>query len=263
MPLFYKPGTYRIPTLQIGDEVFIKNVEVSVFSERPFPRHQIIVSFMGSAGKEPDASGKINEPTQKDKELGHLVGRVVAANGAILSNGAVYGKPYFPIRGAQLSRAYTLGISPFPNRVAHEKTNPIKHFDLIVYVGKDFRLYYPRANFTFRDWFNTLPSDVVISSGGVIGTPDEVMHVLEQGGVYIAIRGSGGATDLIVEGIEKEVLKKDTGGRIIIADYTPQSLEWAINEGVAEAKTRWMKEGRTANRFSYIVDELEKVMGIK
>lgn len=259
----YILGNYIIPTLRIGEELTISNVEVSVFSEKPFPRSQLIVSFMGAAGKEPDASGKVNEPTQADKEIGNLVGRAVAAHGAILSNGAVYGKPYFPIRSAQLSGGYTFGISPFPDRATHEKTNPIKHFDLIVYVGKNFARYYPRANFTFRDWINTLLGDVVMSSGGIIGTPDEVLHVLEQGGIYIPIRGSGGATDLIIEGIEKGVLDKDTGGRIIKADTTPQSLELAINEGISEARRRWVKEGRTQNRFVDVADELEKVMGIR
>lgn len=259
----YIPGNYRIPMLHIGPELAILNVEACIFSERPFPKDQLIVSFMGSAGKEPDASGKINEPLPIDKEIGNLVGSAVAAQGAIMSNGAVFGKPYFPIRSAQLNGSYTFGISPFSGRAEHEKHNPIKHFDMILYVGKDFDQLYPRASFTFRDWVNTLYGDVVMSSGGVIGTPDEVTHVLEQGGIYIPIRGSGGATDWVIRGIEDDTLKKDTGGRVIIADTTPQGLELAINEGLAEARARWAREGRTTNRFSHVADELEKVMGLK
>ena len=132
---------------------------------------------------------------------------------------------------------------------------------MILYSGINCLLN-NRADFTFRNWVNTLYPDVTMSSGGKVGTPDEVFHVLVQGGILILIRGSGGATDYLINGVERNVFNKNTGAKIIIADNTPNSLEEAINQGLEEAGIRWLKEGRTQNRFSHVVGELEKIMEI-
>lgn len=92
----YIPQEYRIPELRIG-KLILSDIEISIFSDRPFPRERLIIGFMGPAGKQPDASGKVYEPTLEEKELGERVGKIIAAKGAIISNGAVWGLPYFPI----------------------------------------------------------------------------------------------------------------------------------------------------------------------
>lgn len=258
MAYTYIPGTYTIPELRIG-ELVILNRQFSVLSNKPFPRDKIIVGFMGSSGKETDGKGNTFTPTDEDKGLGNLIGRIIADNEVVLSNGAVWGLPYFPIRAANRLGVYTFGISPYPDKESHQEKNPTKHFDMIFYAGINCTVN-PRADFTFRDWINTLYTDIVISAGGRIGTPDECLHVLEQGGIYIPIRGTGGATDLLIEGIERGVFGKDTGAKIIIADKTQKSLESAINEGIAEARSRWSHQGITQNLFSDVIGELEEVM---
>jgi len=257
----YKVGSYIIPELRIG-KLYLKDIEVSVLSERLFPRDKIIVGFMGSAGKEPDSSGREFQPTNEDKELGERIGKIVAANNAVLSNGAVWGLPYFPIRGANLNGGYTIGISPYPSRKLHKERNPIKHFDLILYTGIEC-LIEPRADFTLRDWINTLYIDIAISAGGRIGTPDECLHILEQGGIYIPIRGTGGATDWLIEGIEKGIFNKDTGATVIIADKTQKSLEDSVKSGIEEAQREWIANRMMQNKFSHVADELEKVMWLR
>ena len=73
----YVPGTYTIPELRIG-KLVISDLELNVFSERPFPRDKIIVGFMGSSGKEPDVNGNTFNPTDEDKELGSQIGKLAA-----------------------------------------------------------------------------------------------------------------------------------------------------------------------------------------
>lgn len=255
----YIDVNYKLPELRVGDLVLL-NREISVFSKKPFPKERFIVGFMGTACEESDTSGKIFKPTSEDKELGQKIGEMIAAKGAILSNGAVWGLPYYPVQGANLSGGYTFGISPYSDRKSHErKGSPIKNFDLILYAGINCP-HYQRADYTFRDWLNTLYPDIVMSAGGVIGTPDEDLHFLEQGGIFIPIRGTGGATDWLISGIEKGIFNKDTGTVVIIADKTLKGLESAIDQGLKEARTRWEKDGRTQNRFSHVIGELEKVI---
>jgi len=62
MDYTYIPGTYIIPELMLGEKLAIKNAEISVLSERPFPRDNVIVGFMGSAGKERDVKHKTYFP---------------------------------------------------------------------------------------------------------------------------------------------------------------------------------------------------------
>lgn len=257
----YSPKPYTLPELNIGDLV-LKNREISVFSETPFPKDKIIVGFMGSAGNETDKSGKKFEPTKEHKELGETIGKIVADRDCIMSNGAAWGLPYFPIRGAKNNGGYTLGISPYSDKESHEKRNPTKHLDLVLYAGIDLKED-PHFKFIFRDTINTFYPDIVISVDGRWGTLDEDSHVIEQGKIFIPVRGSGGATDLLIGAIENEKIVKDTGAKIIIPDRSLKSLEEAIDEGISEAKRRWESEGRTQNRFSHVAYELERLMKLQ
>ena len=246
----------------IGKKLAIKNAEISVISEKPFPRDKLIVGFMGSAGKEKDNNGDEFEPNGHHKERGELIGKIVAKEEAILSNGAAWGIPYYPMRGANQNDGYTLGISPYPNAQAHKQKSPIKHLDLILYTGIECDLDIS-FDFIQRDAINTLYPDVVISDGGRWGSLDECAQVLEQGRIYIPIRGTGGATDLLIYAIENKLIVKNHGAKVIIAEDTPESLEKSIKDGLAEAKRRRIAQGRTQNLFSHVVDELEKVMGVR
>lgn len=259
-PLKYIPGTYVIPELNIGKKLHIADLEIDVLSEKPFPRDKLIIGIMGSAGKERDHSGNEFHPTPEQKELGTKLGKMFADKGCISSNGAAWGLPYFPIRGAHDAGGYTMGISPWADKESHEKRNPTKHLDLVIYVGAGDKED-PSFDFLFRDVINTRYPDIVVSFNGRTGTLDENIHVLEKGGIFIPVKGSGGATDFLIYGIEKRNIAKNNGVKIIIPqDTSLGSLENAIDEGIVEAEKRWKAKGRTQNLFYPVIDELEKVM---
>ena len=254
----YKVGEYVLPELRWG-RLVLENPPISILTQSPFPRDRVIVGVMGSSGKErglPDYKMDISE---EQKHLGEMIGRIVAERGCVLLNGALWGLPYFPIRGAHQNGGYTMGISPYKDKDAHIKKNPTKHFDLILYTGLGVDEF-PKLSFVFRDFVNTIYPDLVISLKGKWGTMDECSHILEQGGIYIPVKGSGGTTDVLVEAIQQERIVKDTGARGIIPGDSANGLEMAINEGIDEAVRRWQIHGRIENRFSPVADRLEQIM---
>ncbi len=254
----YRIRDYVLPELRWGNLV-LENTAISVLTEKPFPRDKIIVGIMGMSGKQKDFSGNEFQPSQEQKELGERIGQIVSSRGCIISNGALWGLPYFPIRSAHIEGSYTLGISPYNSKELHQEINPIKHFDMILYAGISSQSE-QKFGFLFRDIINTLYPDYVISLGGKWGTLDECSHVLEQGRIYTPIKGTGGATDLLVDAIESKKIVKNNGTIVIIPQDTPTGLEDAINQAIDEAENRWEAEGRTQNRFSHVIDELERVM---
>ena len=202
-----------------------------------------------------------SKPTQEQKDLGEYIGQIIAKRNCIVSNGAAWGLPYFPVRGANRIGGYTMGISPFFNKKDHTGKNPLKHLDLVFYTGIDYKEE-PHFNFIFRDSMNVLYPDVVISLEGRWGTLNEASASIELGRVYVPVLTGGeeGATGLIKEAIEDERIKKDTDAEFFIPDGSPGSLEQALNNAVDEVERRWQAEGRTQNRFSPVIDELERIM---
>ena len=101
----YILGDYVLKNFPIGNWL-IPNANIGVQSETPFPKDRIIVGVMGSGGKDPDLSGQEYEPSTEERGLGELVGRIIADENCIASNGALYGFPYFTVRGAKNSGGY-------------------------------------------------------------------------------------------------------------------------------------------------------------
>lgn len=56
---------------------------------------------------------------------------------------------------------------------------------------------------------------------------------------------------------------KDVGGTTLVVDKNDEYLETKLKMGISIAQRKGIDEGRTQNRFAYVVDALEKVMGIK
>jgi len=254
----YNTGIYTIPEIRIG-RMILPNNEVAVLSGTLYPKDKLIVGFMGSAGKERDINGNEFKPTDEQKELAEKIGRIAAERSCILSNGALWGVPYFAARGAKKANGYTIGISPSKDHYEHtgEKNKPIKHFDLLFYVGLGYKPL-PAFDMVFRDVFNTLYPDIIISMDGRWGTLDEDTHAIELGKTFVPVKDSGGTTGELVSIIEKGVIKKETGAKIIIAESA--NIEEAIDIAIKEARKRWAIEGRKENLFSEIISELEEVM---
>lgn len=255
----YKKGEYVLPGLR-WDRLVLENTAISVLTEKLFPRKNIIVAVLGSSTNTTSPPSKRIYVNSEGKEIGERIGKTIAERDCILINGAVNGLPFYPIITAHRNGSYTIGVSPQKNRISHtNKSNPLKGFDLILYAGNDFPDQ-PKAYLTFRDFILTLYPDIGISIRGMEGTLDECSHIIIQKGIYIPTKGSGGITDLLIQGITKNLVRDVEG--IIIPNDSEKGLEDAINRGIDEAERRWKAEGRTQNRFSPVADELEDVMEI-
>jgi len=258
--VFYKTGNYRIDGEIKISRFALQNPEIYVFSERPFPKSKIIVGFMGPAGIGVDKSGNRFEPTSEQKELGEKIGQLVAEREHVMANGATLGIPYFATKGASQNGGYTLGFSPYPNKATHETEirGTIEYLDLVIFTGKgDNR----GEDLVFRDVFYSSFSDVASSAHGRWGTLHEIAQILDQGRIYVPVESSGGATNLVVAGIEGEI-EKDTGAAVFRPSEYSNGLEDAVNFALDEAEKRWKAEGRTENRFARVANQLELVMGI-
>ena len=263
----YKTGDYRIDGGIKSGRFILQNPEIHVFSERPFPRNKIIVGFMGPAGIEADKSGDRFEPTPKQKETGERIGQLVAAREHIMANGATLGIPYFATRGASKNGGYTLGFSPYQNKAAHEKGigKAIKYLDLVIFTGggDDFKqgLVGFRQDLVNRDVFYSSFPDVASSDDGRWGTLHELAQIMDQGRIYVPVETSEGATGLVIAGIDGKI-RKDTGAVVFRPSKHSNGLEDAMNFALDEAEKRWRVEGRTENRFAYVIDGLEMAMGV-
>jgi len=256
--LLYRTGNYIINgDIKLG-RFALQNPEFYVFTERPFPKDKIIVGFMSRAGINTDISGEKYEPKSGQIELGERVGQLVAAREHIMANGATLGIPYFAIRGASKSGGYTLGFSPNPNKEEHESEigRDMKYLDLAIFVGSGDDKGQDLVN---RDVFYSSFLDAASSVDGRWGTLHELAQIMDQGRIYVPLEGSGGATGLVMAGIDGEI-KKDTGVVVFRPSDYSNGLEDAINFALDEAERRWRAEGRTENRFAYVIDKLEETM---
>lgn len=261
----YRVGVYSIPSIKVGEHQALLNIEVDVKSTSPFPHDRFIVGFMGSAGNEVDRAGNEYVPTDEDKKFGDEIGRIVAKHNAIMSNGACYGIPYFPIKGAKRHGGYTMGISPASSRQKLLESArrlegcspPDKYMDLVYFAGID-HVERPHFDLMQRDIYNTDAADIIVSKGGRWGTLDELCHVLDCGDILIPLEGSEGVTEMVIDAYKKKLIKKETGA--VVLPTTIENFEKNLLHAMELTKKRWKKEGRTHNRFLYMVRPLEDKM---
>lgn len=157
------------------------------------------------------AGGRTVEP---DRELAERVGRAIAKAGHTVLTGATVGLPFYAARAAKNAGGMSVGFSPAASLREHvlKYRLPIGMFDFINFTG---------AHYIGRDVQLVLSSDALISIGGRFGTLNEFTIALESKTPIGLLQGSGGATDIIPELLEKI---EPVNRNFVISDSSPEEL---------------------------------------
>lgn len=151
---------------------------------------------------------------ERDHLLAEDLGRSIAKHGHITVTGATVGLPLYAARAASDAGGLSIGFSPAASlrEHVHKYRLPIGMFDFINYTG---------AHYIGRDVQLVLSSDAVLYVGGRFGTLNEFTIALESHTLIGLLTGSGGATDVVPELLEKiEPINKS----MIIMDNNPERL---------------------------------------
>ena len=140
---------------------------------------------------------RVEDP--KVLEAAEKVGQLVAEKGAILVCGGRGGVMEAAARGAKKAGGLTVGILPGQTRA---EANP--YIDVAIPAGLSWA----------RNAVNVLAGDAVIVIGGAAGTLSEIGLALAYQKPVIALKGTGGAADMLAE--------KEINGHHIHGANTPQ-----------------------------------------
>jgi uncharacterized protein (TIGR00725 family) len=113
--------------------------------------------------------------------LAQRLGEAIADHGCVLVTGATTGFPDIVSRSARGRGCLTIGISPASSKEEHTSTYslPDDAVDVIVYTGFGLK---------GRNVINVRSSEVVIISGGGIGTLNEFTIAYDEGKVIGVLR---------------------------------------------------------------------------
>jgi len=114
----------------------------------------------------------------------YQVGCEVAKRGAVLLTGGLGGVMEAASHGAKDGGGFSIGIIPQDDKA---EANP--HCDVVIATGIGFA----------RDFLTAYSADAVIIIGGGAGTMIEVAAAYQKRIPIIAIRGSGGTADKVVD----------------------------------------------------------------
>lgn len=171
------------------------------------PQYQPTIGVMGSA------SGKIMR-NPKTVEICREVGREIARQNCVLSNGACPGLPDEAAKGAKALGGYTIGISPAISILSHlqKYKSPIDHYDHFLFTG---------IGLLMRNIINVRSCDGVIILPGGTGTLNEFTVAFDEGKPIGVLEEQGGVADHI-----RELLKhseRDTGKNMVFSS-SPKKL---------------------------------------
>ena len=149
--------------------------------------------------------GSDDPVSQKVEAMAEELGELLAKNGIVVITGGKGGVMRAVCKGAKKAGGLTVGIMPFGSEEANE------YVDIIIstYMGGA------------RNVINVMSGDAVISIAGGSGTLSEIGFALKAGKKVIALKGSGGVSDLI-SGIEIE------GAKVIPADSVEDAVRLAL-----------------------------------
>jgi len=114
----------------------------------------------------------------------YQVGSVVAKRGAVLLTGGLGGVMEAASKGAKESGGFVIGIIPQDEKA---RANPF--CDAVIATGMGFA----------RDFVTAYSADAIIVVGGGAGTIIEVAAAYQKAIPIVAIRGSGGTADDVVD----------------------------------------------------------------
>lgn len=117
-------------------------------------------------------------------EVAHQVGAEVARRGALLLTGGLGGVMEAASRGAKEESGFVIGIIP------QDRMDLANEFcDAVIATGMGFA----------RDFITAYSADAVIVVGGGAGTLIEVTAAYQKGVPTVAVKGTGGIADRIVD----------------------------------------------------------------
>jgi len=146
-------------------------------------------------------------------EAAEKVGRLVAEKGAILVCGGRGGVMEAAARGAKKAGGLTVGILPGQTRA---EANP--YIDVAIPTGLSWA----------RNAVNVLAGDAVIVIGGAAGTLSEIGLALAYQKPVIALKGTGGVADMLVE--------QEVNGYKVHSACTPEEAVEKALELIASSK---------------------------
>lgn len=164
------------------------------------------------------ASGHISQLARK--KAYHL-GELVAERGHYLITGATNGLPLEAAFGAASMKGTIFGISPAKNASDHVKNwhLPLEPHTFITYTG---------LGYDFRDHLNIFNSEIVIFTGGGIGTLNEFSLAYHEGKIIGVLEQSGGVSrkiESLVDGLAYR-----TSAKIFYSPDPAQLLDLTIAE---------------------------------
>ncbi len=146
------------------------------------------------------------EASEEVLRLAEEVGKLLAASGAIVVCGGKGGVMEAVARGAKSKGGLVVGILPGRSR---DEANP--YVDVAIPTGMSHA----------RNAINVLAGDAVIAIGGGAGTLSEIGLALAYGKPVVALKGSGGAADMLAG--------KEVGGTVVYVASTPrEAVELAL-----------------------------------
>lgn len=164
------------------------------------------------------ASGHISQEARK--KAFHL-GELIAERGHHLITGATNGLPLEAAYGAHSKGGIIYGISPAKNASDHVKNwhLPLEPHTFVTYTG---------LGFDFRDHINIFNSEIVIFTGGGIGTLNEFSLAYHECKIIGILGQSGGVTrkiESLVDGLAYR-----TSAKLFYANTPAELLDLTIAE---------------------------------
>ena len=152
------------------------------------PNYKPTIGVMGSA------SGYLMR-NKKAVAASVEVGVAIAANNAVLVNGACPGLPDKAAAGCKAAGGETIGVSPAISLCSHigKYKSPVKHYDRFIFTGMGLMM---------RDIVNIRTSDAVVILPGGTGTLNEFTVAYDEGKPIGVLTGYDGCADHIKEILE-------------------------------------------------------------
>lgn len=117
-------------------------------------------------------------------QAAYQVGLEVAKRGALLLNGGLGGVMEAASRGAKHGGGFVIGIIPQDNKAAANE-----FCDAVVATGMGFA----------RDFITAYSADAIVVVGGGAGTLIEIAAAYQKGIPIVAVKGTGGVADRLVD----------------------------------------------------------------
>lgn len=158
-------------------------------------------------------------------DKGLELGRQIAAQGAVLVNGATTGFPLWSAMGAKEKGGFTVGFSPAGSEKEHiEGYNlPVEYLDIIIYTG---------FGFPGRDLILTRSSDAVFFGCGRIGTIHEFTIAFEDRKPIGILEADWDMDEILKSILENGHRPND----LIVFDSDPKALVERVMEKVNKDK---------------------------